>query len=467
MNEIEEALQELQRLSGQVTSQIIKDLIADHAPIRAKMIKQYDRYKANSKGVPILTREMPDSLKVNNKLNNAFDVDVIDTRNGYFAGVPINYNLDKEHYLVSEDPITKKKTYNDTAYNKDLDVINQFTLINSIDDQDSETDRKRSICGLGARLCYIDREGLERVMVVDPWECIFIYDRSINEPQYTMRYYPMTVNGEEYTRVEWYDDSQITYYIEDGNGEYSLDQSEQINPQPHMFDYNPLIAFVNNDEMMGDCERVYALIDGYDNAISDVSSEITQFRLAYMYMKGVEPSAETIELAKQTGAFGVGETGEVGFITKDMNDTVVENHLNRVEENIYRFAKSVNFNDEAFGGTISGIAMKFKLFGLETKCIVAERKFTSALRQMFKILASAWNRKGLQIDYTKIWFQFKRNVFYDPLAEAQSTMALKGLVSEETRLGLLSFVDDVEWEREAMEQDAQGSINLEDDEDEE
>lgn len=98
--------------------------------------------------------------------------------------------------------------------------------------------------------------------------------------------------------------------------------------------------------------------------------------------------------------------------------------------------------------------MKFKLFALESKCITAERKFTAALRQQFKILASAWNKKGLSLDYTSIWFQFKRNFPLNLLDEAQTSATLKGLVSEQTRLSQLSFVDDIEFELEQMEREA-------------
>lgn len=98
--------------------------------------------------------------------------------------------------------------------------------------------------------------------------------------------------------------------------------------------------------------------------------------------------------------------------------------------------------------------MKFKLFALESKCITAERKFTAALRQQFKILTSAWAKKGIAVDYKDIWFQFKRNFPLNLLDEAQTSATLKGLVSERTRLAQLSFIDDVEYELDQMAQEA-------------
>lgn len=444
MNKKDEILLLLRQMDNQVTSDIIRDLIEDHAADRARMMQLYERYKASITGVPILTREVPNYEKVNNKLNNDFFSEIIDTKVGYFAGKPIVYAVDRE--LSSHDVADQ--------------VLQDFNIRNNIEDLDSETSKNAAIAGLGARLLYIDGEGNERIMDVPPWECIFVYDRSINEPQFAMRYYPIIVRQgdqtEERTRVEWYDSKLVTFFVEE-NGVFVLDETEPMNPKPHMFDGNPLIAFLNNEEKQGDCEKVLALIDGYDKTLSDVNSEIESFRLAYMLFYGFAPDQETIDLAKQTGAFGIDhpeDGSKIEFLTKQMNDTIIENHLNRLEQNILRFAKSVNFTDEHFSSNLSGVAMKFKLFALESKCITAERKFTAALRQQFKILASAWNKKGLVVDYTDIWFQFKRNFPLNLLDEAQTSATLKGLVSEQTRLSQLSFVDDIEFELQEMEREA-------------
>jgi len=456
LNAVQQALVHLVRLNGQVTSQIIKELISDHAPRAAKMRALYKRYKAEIDGVPIFTREMPDGNKINNRLNNDFFSDIVDTKVGYFAGEPIAYGLDKTNYTGEDGEL------NEVDYYKHLGVIDKFKIHNNIDDLDAETAKMAAICGYGARLCYIDTDGYERVINIPPWECIFISDRSIGEPQYALRYYTITDNGEETTRVEWYDYTTVTFYVLRGD-EYVLDDTEDA--KPHMFERVPLIEFPNNDERLGDAEKVLSLIDAYDRTMSDVNSEIEQFRLAYMVFYGVEIDQDTIERAKQTGAFGLpnydgNERAE--FLTKNMNDVMIENHLNRLEENIMRFSKSVNFSDDNFAGQASGVSLKFKMLGLESKCIISERKMISALRQQFKVIGSAWEKKGINIDFSNFIFQFKRNFPLDIQTEAQATALLRGHVSEQTRLGLLSFVDDAEYEIELMRKEAEEafSVNL-------
>ena len=448
---MQDILKDLIRLNGQVTSEIIKDLIDNHAPKRAKMLALYNRYKTDD--LPILNREFEDQNKINRKLNNSFDSEIVDTKVGYFIGNPISYQVDDVQQGSEKVDAT----------------LTDFALRNSIDDLDSETVKMATICGYAARLLYIDRDGLERVMAVNPWEVILVYDRSINEPQFALRYYDVTIKeGKEEktrTRVEWYDDQLVTYYLQDDSGEYVLDISEPVNPQPHLFDLVPVVIFPNNEEQQGDAEKVLNLIDGYDRTLSDVNSEIEQFRLAYMAFYGYDPDEETLAKARKTGAFGLDEKGEgvgIEFITKTMNDTAIENHLNRLEGNIMRFGKSVNMTDESFASNLSGVAIRYKLMALENKCITMERKMTAALRQQFRVLATAWAKKGIPVDYTNIFFQFKRNLPVNLLDEAQTTAQLRGHVSERTRLSQLSFVDDVEWEMEEMAKDNDGLINLDD-----
>ena len=456
MNAVQQALIHLTRTNGAVTSEIIKDLISDHASKAAKMRSLYKRYKAEIDGVPIFTRTFDDENKINNKLNNDFFSDIVDTKVGYFAGEPITYGLDKTNYTGEDGEL------NEVDYYKHLGVIDKFKIHNNIDDLDAETAKMAAICGYGARLCYIDKDGHERVINIAPWECIFISDRSIGEPQYALRYYTIIDNGEETTRVEWYDYTTVTFYVL-RDDEYVLDDTEDA--KPHLFERVPLIEFPNNDERLGDAEKVLSLIDGYDRTISDVNSEIEQFRLAYMVFYGAEITKDVIDEARRTGAFSIPNfdgNEKAEFMTKNLNDATIENHLNRLEENIMRFAKSVNFSDDNFAGQASGVALKFKMLGLESKCIISERKMTSALRQQFKIIGSAWAKKGTDIDFSNFVFQFKRNFPLDIQSEAQATALLRGHVSEQTRLSLLSFVDDAEYELDLMRKEMEevGAVNL-------
>ncbi|PHD98835.1 phage portal protein [Bacillus wiedmannii] len=435
----------LDEQNGEPTSKLLKKIIDEFEPLKQRMINRYERYKASEKGVPIFTREFKgdgNKDKVNNKLNNDFFSEIIDTKIGYMFGLPISYNLDHE-----DDEVLKR--------------IQDFLKANHTEDADAETGKFASICGYGARLLYHDKEGIEKVMNIKPYEAIFLTNSSIAEPKYAIRCYPIKViDGDDFKdgyKVEFYNDTNIIEYT--GEDLDKLTETERI---PNLFKGVPLIGFPNNEELQGDVDKAISLIEGYDRSFSDVNSEIEQFRLAYMIFKGVDIDEDTIEKLKQTGALDVGENGEASFLTKDLNDNILEHHLDRLEKNICRFTKHVNLSDESFGGNLTGVAIRYKLLALETKSGTLEMKFTKSLRQQFKLLFDAWNlrsNKG-ELDYLCMTFQFTRNLPANLADEADVQSKLQGLVSEETRLSMLSVVSDPKAEIQKMQEEEVDSIDL-------
>lgn len=431
--------------NGEPTPKLLKKIIDEFEPLKQRMINRYERYKASEKGVPIFTREFKgdgNKDKVNNKLNNDFFSEIIDTKIGYMFGLPVSYSLDHE-----DDEVLKR--------------IQDFLKANHIEDADAETGKFASICGYGARLLYHDKEGIEKVMNIKPYEAIFLTNSSVAEPSYAIRCYPIKViDGDDFKdgyKVEFYNETNIIEYT----GE-ALDKLTETDRIPNLFKGVPLIGFPNNEELQGDVDKAISLIEGYDRSFSDVNSEIEQFRLAYMIFKGVDIDDDTIEKLKQTGALDVGENGEASFLTKDLNDNILEHHLDRLEKNICRFTKHVNLSDESFGGNLTGVAIRYKLLALETKSGTLEMKFTKSLRQQFKLLFDAWNlrsNKG-ELDYLCMTFQFTRNLPANLADEADVQSKLQGLVSEETRLSMLSVVSDPKAEIQKMQEEEADSMNL-------
>ena len=97
--------------------------------------------------------------------------------------------------------------------------------------------------------------------------------------------------------------------------------------------------------------------------------------------------------------------------------------------------------------------MKVRLFPLETRCAMFERKLHAANLYMFKALSSAWEKKQIFIDPLEVIIEYKRTFPLDLQYEATVLAALKGNVSDQTALGLMSFIDNPEYEMELMEQE--------------
>ena len=428
-----------------VQLQIIEDAIRDHGILRARALNRFGRYKQSKNETPIMNREFEGEAakKINNKLANDYFGEIVDTKVGYMFGIPVTVAYDKKA----------------SGHKNVMETIERFEKVNNFDDFNAEQGKFSSICGYDAAICYFDKEGQERVKRVNPWEAIIISKTEITEPEYGILYYG---TWEEKARIEVY---TATHKIIFEGESFGLTDLVEIENKPHGYQHCPLFGVPNNAELQGDGDKVFSLIDGFDRALSDMNNEIEQFRLAYLLFIGYAPDEETIQNMIKTGALFVPSSADgedIRWLIKDLNPAYIDSHLDRLEANITRFAKHVNFTDAAFGGDITGPAMRYKLFALETKSKYFERKHEAALRYMFKVIGSAWNVKAIPFDHTMIDIKYTRNIPVNLLDEAQTATALSGITSKETALSTLSVVPDVEKELELIAKEREEMINLDD-----
>lgn len=448
--------QQLNRLIDQGAelniARIIDQSIKDNKSERDRLIGLFNRYKGD---VPINKRTIPDITKVNEKLANDFRGEVVEQITGFMFGKPISYVPDKNVYTSEFD------------MNRINEAIRRFNFKNNISDLDHLTGTMQAVCGKANRLLYIDKNGEVRAMNIKPWECIVWSDSTIDETCYALIYYEYQyfdgAISKTRTKAEFYDMKNIYFYTTDDLGHFMPDIQDDGNyVKPHMFSEVPVIEFVNNDLRQGDFEKVESLIDSYDILLSDAQNEIESFRLAYLLFLGMVPTDEEIEAAKKTGAFATNDKEvKVQFLTKDINVELIEAQKKTIEKNIYKFSQTVDMSDEKFSGSgQSGESRKWKLVGLANRAINKERKFIKGLQEQYELICSVWNMANIPLRPENMKFIFTRNLPVDLNSEAETTMKLKGMISDRTRLGLLSFIEDPDQELDQMEQEAGEMLNL-------
>lgn len=415
----------------------------------------YKRYMAINGGVPIFDRQprFEEENPVNNKINNDFFSEIIDFKTGYFAGTPISYGYSKN--AEAEEATGGKKSV-DIA----TKTITDFITRNNMYGVDMETTKLSSIYGYCGRLFYIDVDGNERVMPVHGYETIILSNTNISEPEFAIRYY-ITQNADNATTytVEFYDNINIYTYKGD-----SLFDLKEVEVRPHLFDYCPLQGIPNNKECLGDAEKVLADIDDYDKVISDNSNEIESFVHSYLIFEGLRIDDDTIQKGQKSGSFvfpaSGTQQGKAYFLTKNINDAFTEHHLQRLEDNIYRFSKTPNLNDDTFG-TASGVSLRFKLHGLETKCGMYQAQVMSAAQYMWKLLASSWEKRNIKVDPLQVIMEFSRNFPLDELTEAQTAQArIAAGLPKEWVYSRMSDVDDVDYIMEMIEREKESAMSM-------
>ena len=397
--------------------------------------------------------ETEDPNAINNKLKNNYRGYIVDQQVGYFMGKPISYNLDAEEY--------KDKKYQDLL--KSLRITNHFEAI------DKSIARKCSINGLGYRLLYFNKKSEIRIMNLEAYEARVIKDMSLDEVQYGIRYYKVyrvikDNNGKlvesELTRVEWYDNLNVWYFIETGENsklfaldedakEENEDRVEIGNPQPHLFETVPIVEFDNNEFALNDFKNTESLIDSYDLLLSNNQDEIDAFRLAYLVIMGAAIEANQIEEIKKSRVLQVknafGKEIKIEYLTKEVNDVFHRNQEETLNQNIMRFSQTVDFYDQAFSET-SGEARKYKLVSMENKAGDKQTEMTKSLQTQFKITCEGWRLvNGIDINYEDFGYIFTRNLPVDMEYWAEiMTKLIAGGLPQEYVYGLMPFIDDVE-----------------------
>lgn len=454
----------------QINDKTLQSILTLYNTRRQEQVDLAKRYRYEKSGVPILTREyyignVKQENKINNKINNDFFGEIVNTKVGYFMGQPVSVSIPREKYSEAD-------------FKKFNDVLSRWNTINDIDNMNSDTSRHAATAGYGGRLLYIGDDGDVHALNVPSYQCIFIGDNPYRS-DLAIRLYSTFSVGENGTpefkyKAEVYDKKDVYVYTGPAQTSIGSIDTPLLDPvtvpftwklernESHLFDGCPLIKFRNNDDERGDAENVLALIDTYDRVISDLDNELEQFRLAYMVFYGSRPDTETLEALLRTGALAFDSAdSRAEFLTKAIDGATVFETLNRIQQNILHFSSTPNFRDESFSGNLSGVALDFKTRAFEAKCIVAEREFTSSLREQWRLILDIWKKKNIGVyDYADLQFTFTRNYPRNTFEEAQTTAILKGMVSEQTRLAQLSFVKDPYTEHEQMEQDNENSLDL-------
>ena len=391
----------------------------------------------------ILDRKVTDTNQPNNKLVNNFPGYIVDVSLGYFMGKPVAYN-----------------SLNDAL----MEALQDILDTNDEADENIELAKKAGIKGTAYELLYMDEDSNIRFGVSNPENIILVYDNSINpEPQFALRYYlvldPLKPTAIESATmyVELYTTEKIYYYERKGSTGALLFTKEEA----HQFGGVPVVEFPNNDERCGDFEKVLSLIDAYDLNQSNSANTFEYNDDAILKIKNMSgTNSDDLAKMKKQKAVLVEADGDVDWITKAMNDVAVENFKSRLQKDIHRFSNTPNLTDESFAGNLTGIALEFKLWGLEQNASQKERKFKRALQKRFELILNVLRVKSKEYDWRDINIIFTRNMPMNVPDLVEMVVKLKGIISDKTLFALLPFVEDPDEEIKLMAQD----FDLDDDE---
>ncbi len=359
---------------------------------------------------------------------------LVDTYNGFFSGIAPKISLDDD---------------------KENQKLQDWNNTNSFVDKLNEISKQADIYGKSYAFVYQDEDSQTRVTYCSPSHAFMVYDDTVNrEPLAFVRYH--YDNSSDAT-------AKGTIYYADASYDFV---GPAINPEPtpNLYKLVPAVEFYENEERQGVFDGCITLINELDRALSQKANQVEYFDNAYLYMLGIqlEKDRDTgqpmLDLKNDRFIYAPADTavnGKIGFVSKPDGDNMQENLINRLTEWIFQTAMIPNMNDQAFSGNSSGVALQYKLLPMKNRASNKERKFVHSLRHLYQIIFSVGTvlPDSSKNKWQDLSFQFTRNMPANIADEVNSAVNASGIVSKETALSLLSFIDDPKSEINRMEKE--------------
>lgn len=383
--------------------------------------------------------------------------DISDTASGYFIGNPVTYKSA------------------DTDINKLTDALEEA----GADETDGDNGLDLSIYGRAYEYIYT-KQGDTALMTKNlrPQNTFMVYDDTIEQNELFSVYYyarkdDTDINNTVYVATILTQNYKYVLDIQNIEGPQALIEA----PEAHFKGEIPLIEYLNNKLAIGDFELQIPLIDAYNALMSDRITDKEQFIDSILAIYGTLLADDNIEEKDENGRTMSGgqaamrklhkekllempgDGSKAEYLTRTYDEAGVEILKKAIEQDIHKFSHIPCMTDESFGGNVSGVAMEFKLLGMENITKIKTRYYKRGLRKRLRIFANFLNtRSGIRIDTAGITPVFTRALPKNLLEISQYISNLWGKVSRRTLLAQVPFVDDVNEEIKMIDEENEESL---------
>ena len=437
---------------------MIYQVMADNTEINAKNVKEWLRVFQSEilpkrkkfgdyyDGKNSIVKQGAVKGRPNYSINVNMAKYIIDVATGYAFGNPIKYTTDSNN---AKNILEK------------LQYVHKNCNIAELDFQQGG-----DMATFGVAYHLIMVQGVEgkiedRILIksLNPLQTFFVTDNTILEtPLCAVYFYSYTENKTNKIKIYVYDKENLYVFV-GSNESISLFEDET---QPHNMGAIPVIACLNNDDAFSDIQCVTDLLDSLSLAVSNSTDNLQSIANAILAISGGVLNREQLELINQEKAMNLPAGSTAQWLIKNVDPTAEQQQVDNLLNFIFQISQVPDLTDDAFGGNQSGVAMQYKLWGLDQLWVTKTTKYKKAIVQRLKILMHLLQ---YQFDNTvqmldEINITFDKNLPKDNSAEYAMVQALKDVVSKKTLLENISIVDDVEAELEELDKEAEKNADL-------
>jgi SPP1 family phage portal protein len=403
--------------------------------------------KALEKGYEIFKNDLTNYTKIYEYLKGSTDA----MKNYKFiterTNLKVNINFVKK-FITEETSYTAGNKANYTDINNDKTSLKAIvkTLRGWREEHDSDLLNEALTYGRAWELYYRDDEENLQAIIETPKTAFMIKD-GFDRPLYFVRMYEQDTK----TVVEVFDKE----FMYKKKGDFTLKgiNFKNMTQEAHGF----------NDVPVSECEiskdkhyftiynDIKGLQDAYETNLSDIVNEISDFRNAYLTVKGASFEDPDKDLPKMK-SLGILQNGEWAWLTKNINDSFIQNTLKTLEDKMYQITAHINTN-EKLQSNLSGAALRSRMLSLEQKCSLNGKALINAMKRRLKFIFYIENMlETAKYDWRDIDISIAPNIPMDDniIADIITKIGDTGIVSKETLRKQISFVDNPETEAEKV-----------------
>ncbi len=424
---------------------------AEHQVPRLEVLDAY--YKAKNSNI-LLNRRRKEKDKADHRSAHNFGKVLATFDVGYNTGNPIKVQVEE---------------------GKAQDTVDEFNVNNDIDGHNTEIWLDMVKYGRAYEIIHRGQDDEDYIDLSNVFETFLVYDTNVRREPIAAVRYPKTRFGDHgdqtFFQPTVYTADKVVTFDETNLATLALNDPQEA---PHEYKEVQITEFAPNRFRMGIYEDVLSLIDLYDAGQSDTANYMTDLNDALLVINGdIDPDKFTTEdLLKQKDAnilmlesgtdINGNKTGvSAGYIYKQYDVAGVEAYKDRIRADIHEMSMIPDLTDQNFSSNQSGEAMKHKLFGFEQMTSVKQRLFKKGLMRRYRLLFNL--RAGINelsnADLNDIKVTFVPNMPKAILEELKALVEAGAEISQETMLGLASFIDSVKDEMERVAEERPSSPN--------
>ena len=378
-------------VDGMPTDTMLRSVLQEHAGNIPRLTMLRDYYRGKS---AITKRERAKGLP-NNRIAHPYARYIVSVATGYLIGQPVAYTSDEHEDALQ--PITD-------AFDK--------CSIKSID---TENARHAAVYGRGVEYIHVSENESGQILpcsvALSPEQAFVVYDDDYhNKPLFGIYYTPETnEDGSQDGWRIWIMGKEIVRECK--MPDLGGSAIEIVNETTHYFGDVPMVEYWNDEDERGDFEWIIPMIDAYDKLESDRVNDKEQFVDKLLVLTGCvletdKDGREPWQQLREDKALCLPDsTASAQYLQGSMVESDIEVLRNALQADIHKMALVPDLSDKDFAGNSSGVAMKYKLWGLEQLTSIKEQWFIEGLKTRLRLFANFCAVQGhpkLDVDTVRI-----------------------------------------------------------------